>query len=171
MCIDPLTAITLGSAVFGGISSFSQSSAARDQANYQAAVQRNNEIISEQRAQTVERKGREEERLHRRQVAQLKGRQLVSLAGSGVDVTTGDSVDLLAETAELGERDAHKIRENTQQAAYDERLNALSFRNEARLYDAKAANENPLLAGTTSLLTGAAPIASKWFSKSGKKAA
>lgn len=155
---------SLASTALGAISSYQESKAQKQQAEYQAAVARNNQIISEQNALAVERQGRERAAQERERAEQLRSRQLVSLAGQGVDVTTGSSVDLLADTAAAAQRDRNIIQSDAARQAFNVRAQGMNQGAQANLFQAQADAQSPFMAGATSFLGGIAPIASKWYS-------
>ena len=178
-------AVGIASAGMGMVQSYQQAKAQEDQAEYQAAVARNNQIIADRNAQETQRRGEEidkqteekgrlEKNKYRRQVAEMQSDQMAKLAGQGVDVSTGTSIDLLADTAELGELDAQTIKQNTAQQAYDvryqaardaynQRVGGMNQGAQAGLYQAQAEAQNPMMAGVSSLLSGAGSVASKWM--------
>jgi len=155
--------------VMSSIGAMNQAKAAKDQANYQAAVARNNKVIADRQAESMLKQGEEAANQQRLKARQLAGRQLVSLAAQGVDVTVGSSVDLLADTAELTAFDAQKIKGNAAQAAYEKRVQGDNFQTQAGLYDAKASAQNPALAGASTLFSGLGSVASNWKSSPGTK--
>lgn len=207
MC-DPvsLTIMTVGSAAMGAMSAFQQAAAQRanlqaqaNQAQYQAQIARNNQIIAERnaarfeeigerQAKQVEEQGQLEANRYRRRIKEHQADQMVRFAGQGVDVTQGSSIDLLADTAELGELDARTIESNTRQAASDARygsaMDAYSarvsgsnqaasanlYQNSSRNFNQQAGSVNPLMSGVSSLLQGAGTVASKWNFSSGGSA-
>lgn len=143
-----------------------QTSAARqEQAEFQSKVATNNRILAEREATQIEKRGKDAASLHKLQAEQLASRQLVSLAGQGVDVSEGSSVDLLADTAELAEFDAAVIRGNAAREAYNMRVQAANFGNQSNLFTATADNESPLFAGTSTLLQGAGSVAANWYER------
>lgn len=140
-----------------------QSAARREEAEFQAKVARNNEILAEREALSIEKRGAEAANLHKQKAGQLKARQMVALAGQGVDVSEGSSVDILADTAELAAFDAAVIRGNADRAAYNARVQGANFGSQAGLFSATASNESPLFAGTSTLLSGAGAVAKQWY--------
>lgn len=157
------TAASLAGTGLSAYGMYTQSQAMKDQAAYQAAVQRNNQLIANRQAEDVLQRGQLQERQYRSRVAQIKSEQLVGLVGQGVDVTEGTSVDLLSETAALGELDAQTIRANAERAAYDTRVQATNFGASAQMSQLRSEAENPLVAGGGTLLSGLGSVASKWY--------
>jgi hypothetical protein len=161
------TGVAIGGTVLATASAFNQSQAVKDQTAYQAAIARNNQVIAERKAANVETKGRLDVARQRLKVRQLMGRQTVALAGQGVDVTSEGEVNLLAETAELGELDAQTIRVGAAQDAAAVRAQGANFGAQATLLDAQSRAQNPLLAAGTTALTGFGSISAQWYKQTG----
>lgn len=161
MC-ELTTIATIGSAVMSAYGSYQESKAQKQQAEYQAAVARNNQIIADRNAKEIEKRGEIEANRYRAQVRQKMADQMVGLAGQGVDVTTGTSIDLLADSAELGELDAQTIRSNASREAYNQRVAGMNYGAQAGLYQSQADNQSPLMSGVSSLLSGAGTVADRW---------
>ena len=143
---------------------YADSQAQKDQANYQAGVARNNKIISDRNAADITKQGKDEANRYRARVRQLEAQQTVSLVAQGADVTEGSNVDLLADTAELGEFDAQIIESNAGRAAYNARVEGMNFQAQAGLYKAKANAQMPAFSGATTLLSGAGQVNNRWNS-------
>lgn len=158
MC-DPATAglvISAVSAVAGGVSSYQQSQAQKDQAEYQAAVAEQNAIRQDMLAQQQVQAGAEEVDAHRREVAQVKGRQRSLLAAGNVDIAWGTPEQLQLDTAYYGEADAAMIRHNAELRAWQTRSGAANLRSEAEVQRSRADTFSPLVSGGTALASGAA---------------
>lgn len=142
-----------------------QGQAARQAADYRAAVLRNNQIMAERQAQDAIERGKIEEGRYRDRVAALKGRQRVVMAANGFDINEGSNLTLLEDTARTGELDALTIRSNAAREAYGYRVRGQNFGSEAELTSAsgraqEAAGET---AAFSSLLGGSGSVASKWY--------
>ena len=148
MC-NPALFIMAGSAIMQGVSSYQQSAAAKAAGEYNAKV-------NELRAVDAESRGVQEGIRHRQQVAQLKGSQRASLAANGLDLGEGSALDILTGTDILGTMDAGGIRQNAEREA-------AGYRSAATMDAFGASQQKPLLAGATSLLSGAGGVASKWY--------
>ena len=133
---------------------------------YQAQVDDNNRKVALWKAQDAKDRGAKEEASLRIKVAQLKGRQKSALAASGVEIGDGSALDILGDTAALGELDALTIRSNAEREAYEQKVNASNLAANASMKRMGA--DNAIIAGNigarTSLLSGAGSIASKWQS-------
>jgi len=132
---------------------------------YQAKIDDNNTKVALWKAQDAKARGAKEEAAHRVKVAALKGRQRSALAASGVEVGSGSALDILADTAALGELDALTIRSNAEREAYEHKVDASNLTANAGMKRMGA--KNAIIAGNisakTSLLSGAGSVASKWY--------
>lgn len=165
--VAPIIAIaaTALSTVAGVAGSIQQGQAARKQAEYQAAVARNNRIIAERKAEDARERGAVEERQHRLMVAQRIGSQRASAAGRGVLVDVGSAADLTADTAQFGELDALTIRSNAEREAQAFEAEGRGFEAEAGLHQLRgrtAERESFLEAGGT-FLSGTSKVADRWY--------
>jgi hypothetical protein len=138
--------------------------------NYQSAVAANNSIIASQQAAIQERaaedalsRGRIDEQQHRLKVSQMMGSQRAALAGSGVLVDSGSGLNLLADTATMGEMDALTIRGNAEREAYNARIGAWNstakagqLMSDSGMYGVAASNasSNGAWGAGTSLMSG-----------------
>lgn len=163
-----MAAIAVGSVAASTIGSYQSAKAAKNAAQYNAAISRNNSIIAERQAKDRITQGQEEERTFRKQLSQMKGRQRSIYAGSGVVVDEGTPLDILSETAELGEIDALTIRRNAEREAYGFEQQAQGFTNQAELQSASAQNINPYFSAGTTLLTEGSRAAATFYTPGGK---
>jgi hypothetical protein len=153
------TAVSTGLTMMGQAQ---QASAARDRANYQAAIARNNQTIAQYQKADALKRGEVAKQEHRQKVIQLKGKQRAALAASGFDVNSDDALDILADTAEIGELDALTIENNAKREAWGFEIEGQNASNQATLYDYEAANQNPLTAQAGTLFSGIGSVADKW---------
>ena len=160
-----LTAVSTAVSAFGQIQ---QGKAAEKQAQFQAQVARNNAIIAERKAQDAIDRGKVAEAERRQETAQLLARQRASAAAGGVLVDTGSILDIISDTAGLGELDALTIRANAQREATGFRDQAAQFQNDASLTEAAGQNRRraSLINAGGTLLEGGAKVASRWQSLS-----
>jgi hypothetical protein len=162
MC-EPTTIMAIGAGL-STISAYGQSKAAKSQAQYQAAVQRNNTIIAERKAEDSIERGERQARLQKLKGKQLASKQMVSLAAQGVDITDGTSIDLLADTAEASAFEEEIIKNNAERQAYNHQVSANNFESQAGLFDAHADAQNPLFNAATTAAVGIGNIyASNWY--------
>ena len=89
--------------------------------------------------------------------AAFKGEQAAAFGASGAEIESGSSLNILADTAELGKLDELRIRNNAQREAF-------ALESGAAISEAEGSNARTssfLTAGGT-LLGGAGQVASKW---------
>lgn len=179
-------ALTAAATAMSAYGMYAQGQQQQKQAEYQAAVANNNAIVANQNAAIQDRaaqdalaRGRIDEQQHRLKVAQMKGSQRSALAASGVQVDTGSALDVVADTALMGEMDALTIRSNAEREAYSFLVGAYNARAQAstlqaesglyRMTGANAARNGAFGAGTT-LLGGAAQIGANYYAAAPKSA-
>lgn len=137
---------------------FRQGQAASAEADFRSQIAGNNAIIAGQNAEIALEKGRAEIRDERRKTKQRIGLQRAQLAAQGFDVSEGSSIDILGDTAALGELDVLRIEADAENRARNFRIQASSFESEATL--GRFASKNALTAGRigagSTLITGAA---------------
>lgn len=107
MC-DPATlmiAATVASAASAGVGALTAS----QQANYQAKIAERNAAMEREAAVQEQENTRQAALKHYREVAQLKGQQIVGAAANGVGVDFGTAGDMLADTEMLSREDVDRI--------------------------------------------------------------
>ena len=145
--------------------SFNQAQGQKDMYAYQSAVENNKAVVRERQAVDAKARGEELARAKKSQIKTIGGRQLVTLAGQGGDVTTGTSVDLLAETKELGKWEEQKIRNNAAREANSIRADVTNIRADAQAAKSASEQVNPLLAGATTGLKGFGQVGAQWYNR------
>lgn len=135
-----LTALKVVGGVVSAISSMRQASAAKDAAEFNAAVNRNNAITARQQAEADAKEQERDKRLR-------AGANRASLGGSGVSVE-GSPLDVLGDIAAEEELDRLKILHNGE-------LRATGFENNAQL-DTMRANSQSGVGGAASSILGVA---------------
>jgi len=169
MCLPALPLISAVAGIAGTAVSFfgaqQQANAQAKAYEYQAAVGRNNAIISERNAQAAIQAGQTEEQNQRRKTAQLEGAARAAIAANGIDTTSGSSLDVLGDTAKLGELDALTIRSNAGRAAYNYRVQGMSETAQSGLdmASASSARSAGTINGMSSLLSGATSLSDKFM--------
>lgn len=163
----PFAYVAAAAAVIGaGLSAYGaseQAAAQKNAANYQAQVDAENaKIALAQRSDALQRGELEAQRKMREQ-AQLIGTQRAALAASGVDVTQGSALDLLASTEFLGQEDVAIIQSNAAREAWGYEIQAGNSGSASNFERWKANQANPtkagVIAGTSSLLSSASSYA------------
>ncbi len=160
-------AATIGGGVMSVMSARNQAQAAQDQANYQAAVQRNNAIIQERNAQEQIRQGELDARQQRALGERFAAEQTALMAAQGADVTEGSNVDLLADSAEASKLEEGIIRNNAERRAYQFRVAGNNANAQAGLYQTQADSQNPTGAAIGSGFNAFSNFASRWYRSTG----
>lgn len=167
------------SAVTGFIGAQQEGAQQQKQAEYQAAIQRNNAIIANQNANVAldyakdaRLRGDMEAEQFSGKVRQLEGQQKAVLAANGVQVGAGTALDITAETKQIGQLDALTIRSNSEREALGFENQAVNFQAQSQNQAASAnlssfAGANAASAANgrafSSLLSGAGSVAGKWY--------
>ena len=143
-----------------------QAGAAQSNAlRYQADVDRNNQIIQERLATDAIERGKEEERMHRIKIGQFKGQQINAFAKNGVTVDSGTPLDVLSDTAMIGELEALTIRNNAEREAYGYRVNAMNYgaSSQNNRTASSVARKSGNQGAFTSVLSTAGSVSDKWY--------
>jgi hypothetical protein len=133
MCAPILPiALTLASTAVSAIGAYST-------ASYTAAVAKRNAEQAKIFAQDAVARGEQKADSERRKVAYKMGAQRVGIAASNVDVGSGMGLDIIGDTALLGEMDVQIIRQNADREAK-------GYLNQSAQYtmDARAARQSGL---------------------------
>lgn len=109
---------------------------------YNAQVAEENRKIALNNAAMERQAGLEEARRQRIATLQAIGKQEVALAANGVDVGYGTSLDLIEDTATMGELDALMIEYDAEKKARNYEIQANNFANEANLATFASRNAN-----------------------------
>ena len=160
MPMNVLGLLGLGLSAFGSVQ---QSKATKDAYNQGAEVERQNKVLAEMQAQDAIERGVLAGQSHRRQVGQLKGSQIASMAARGLDLGEGTAADVLASTDIMAEYDEKMIQANAQKEAEGFRMMGKNYAGNAALLMGRAGRENPLLSGVSSLLTNADKVSEYWY--------
>lgn len=139
MC-ELTTMLMIGSTVMGAAGAIQQGKAAQASANYNAKVADMNAKIAERQARDAVERGQQEEQQQRMKTSQVIGQQRAALAANGVDLAFGSPLDVLVDTATMGELDALTIRANTYREERDIRQQGLNSTAQASAFRAEGAN-------------------------------
>jgi hypothetical protein len=137
-----------GMSAFGGM----------QQGRYQAAVAKNNQRLAERQAEDALRRGDLAEDQQRRKTGLILGTQRAGLAGQGTALDEGSPLDIVGDTAMVGETDALTIRSNAEREAWGYRAQAMNFGAQADIERSRAG----LLGTGASLLGGGVGILDRW---------
>lgn len=165
--------IAIGTTALGGIlgavGQRREGKALKAQATFQAAVLRNNKLLTDIKAKEVLEEGAIAQQQRQLQVGQIIGEQRASFAGRGVVVDEDTAFDLLLDAVRIGKLDEIAIQTNADREALALKMQGANFETQARQAEAagKAAATAGLFGAAGTLLTTAGKVASKWaiFSK------
>lgn len=156
MCIgfDPISLGAIASALGTGIGVVGQVQASNAEADAAIYQQKQSAIMAEDAL----KRGVQEEEAQRRKTAALAGRQQAVLAASNVDIGSGSPLDILADTAVLGELDAQTIKGNAarEAAGYQQQGDLAGMR-------AKSAKSAGMVGAFGTALSGVGTLADKWY--------
>ncbi len=158
----------IGSSAMGAINSYQQGKAQQEQYNYEARVAQENARIAQSNADEERQQGIEEARLQRIKASQAIGSQKTAMAANGVDITEGTALDVIEDTAAMGELDALQTRYNYERRALAYEQNANNLQNQSNLdilagQNAYSAGKMNGLAHGLEGIQKAGSVASKWF--------
>ncbi len=108
MCI-PLPALALAATAVSTIGTGIGALQANAQAQYRAKIEERNAAMEREAAQQEQENTRQAALKHYREVAQLKGQQIVGAAANGVSTNFGTAADTLADTEMLSREDVNRI--------------------------------------------------------------
>lgn len=159
---------TIASTVLGTVSSVQQGKSQQAMYNYQAQVANENAKIANKNAANERQTGIEEARLQRMKTMQAVGSQQAAMAANGMDITQGTSLDIIEDTAAMGELDALQIQTNYERKAQAYEQQANNFNNEANMdvIAGKNAYKTGMINAAQTGLNGVAKltdVSSKWL--------
>lgn len=147
--------ITMAISAVGAVQQV-QSNKAAAQAQEEQATE--NAKFAEAQANNATMTGLVEEDRRRAQTRAMLAKQRVSLAANNIDMSTGTPLELLGDTAAIGEQDALTIRANAAREAWGYRSQGVNYKNEA------AANTSALKNRSTgTILTTAGNMAQQGY--------
>lgn len=154
--------------IVGGVSNYQQGKSQQAMYNYQAQIDENNAKIAQKNAAEERQTGIEEARLQRMKTLQAIGSQETAMAANGMDVTQGTSLDIIGDTAAMGELDALQIEHNYEKRALSYEQQAGNYSNQAnldRIAGKNAYNAGVMNAAQSGLngLSKVGSVATKWF--------
>lgn len=145
----------VASAGIAGYSAYQQGKVAKGAAAYQEGVAKNNEIIANRAGDDALKRGAVEEAKYRQDIDLLKGKQIAGFAASGTDIQSDSALDIIGETAAMGELDALTIRSNYEREAYKNRVEGMNFSAQNLLLNYQRQSINP---GTNAALTSTSSL-------------
>lgn len=149
--------IGLALSAAGTVQTVRANNAAADAANEQA---KENAKLAEAQAQNATMTGLVEEDRRREQTRRMLATQRATIAANNLDMSTGTPLELLGDTAAVGEQDALMIRANAAREAWGFRSQGVNYKNEGAMAKAAAKNNNraTILTSAGNLASGAANL-------------
>jgi len=156
---------TIASTVIGAAGQMQAANATAAAAEYNAEVNRRNAIVAQNLAADARKRGIEAVNEQHMKTAALKGRQIAVISANNLDVTSGSPLDVLGDTAQIGEWDARTIRGNFEREALGHETQVMNFNAEAGLNEMKArsARSAGMIAAAGSIAGGLGTVADKWY--------
>lgn len=156
----------VGGAAFSILGAYNSSKSNKKAYEYNAVVEQNNAKFAEMQAQDAIARGHNTEAVSRMQTAQLMGKQRATMAARGIALDEGSPLNILNDTAYMGEHDALVIRDNTAKEAWALRNQSKNYSDNAALLQARAEAENPFMNVAGTLLTTGGQVADRWYRNS-----
>lgn len=154
----------IGGGVTSAIGSYYSAATQKATMQGQAAVADVNARIAELGAQSALYQGQQQVGALTLKAGQLKSSQRTAMAANGIDLGSGNAVEIQASTDIMKEIDANTLTANAVRSAWGYRTQAVNFENEALTKRATAGAINPLGSAVGSLLGSAASVAGSWYS-------
>ena len=142
-----------------------EADAAERTAAYQAGILMANQIAAARAAEDARVRGAEAAQRQRKGTRALIGKQRAVLASNGVLVDTGSALDIVSETAGLGEEDALQLLLNSEREALDFERQGRQFGSDATnaIAGASALSRATSLQSVGTLIGGASSVAERWY--------
>lgn len=165
MCLAAVgVVVSLLSTVVGVMGQMQAANAAAAQAEYQARIQKNNAIIAGRMAEDSRKRGAEAEAQQRMKTSALIGRQRAVFGARNLDMGSGSPLDILGDTAMLGELDALTTRNNYEREAIGFEAQSSNFTAQANLSKMESDNlkQSGLFNAFATALGGVQTISQNW---------
>ena len=142
-----------------------EAAASERPAAYQAGVLMANQIAATRAAEDARLRGQQAAQRQRKGTRQLIGKQRAVLASNGVMVDSGSALDIVSETAGLGEEDALQMLFNAEREALDyERLGRQAGADATMtIASGSAIARATSLNSVGTLIGGASAVADRWY--------
>ena len=145
-----------------------QADAAERTAAYQAGVLMANQIAATRAAEDARQRGEQAALNQRKGTRQLIGKQRAVLASNGVMVDSGSALDIVSETAGLGEQDALQMLFNAEREAQNYERQGRQAGTDATMAieTGSAISRATSLQSVGTLIGGSASVADRWYNYS-----
>ena len=153
-------------AVTSAIGAYYSAQSAQNTLKHQSKMSEINARIAELGARSALLQGQRQEQSVRLRGAQVKARQRVSLAASGIDIANSETaLNLLTSSDYFTESDALTVQRNAIQSAWGYRTQATDYRSQGAMARADAGAVSPGMAAASSLIGSATSVADRWYSR------
>lgn len=158
-------AISAVSGVMQAVGSMQQGQGQKQQADYQAAIQRNNAVAAGYAADDAIQRGKVAEQQQRLKGRLLLGQMNAALAANGQVVNQDSAGQMVIDQAGANEFEAQQVRNNAEREAYRFRIQQGNFEANANLSQIQGANaySSGVTSAAGSLLSTAGKVASQWY--------
>lgn len=140
MC-EPTTIFAVAGLVLTAAAGVQQANAAKAAGQAQEEQAAENAKAAGAQARNAELTGQVDEDRRRQQTRQMLATQRAMFATNGVDMSTGSAMEILGDTAAIGEQDALTIRANAAREAWGYKVDANNYGNQGRVAKATASNQ------------------------------
>jgi hypothetical protein len=140
MCVGIGAIVGMISSAVSAVGAMQQANAQAEAADYNAQVQRNNEIVAQRMAEDSRQRGIVAEQDARVQKQLLLSKQKTAIASRNFEAGSGTALDMMGDAAMFEELDALTIRHNYAREALSYETQAMNFNAEANLSDMEARN-------------------------------
>ncbi len=141
MC-EVTTVLLVAGLVLGVAGGVQQANAQKANAEFQEDQAKENAKGAEAQAQSATMTGLVEEDRQRQRTRAFLASQRTTLAANNLDMSTGTPLELLGDTAAMGEQDALTIRANAAREAWGYRSQSVDFRNQGAIARATGKNQS-----------------------------
>ena len=139
MC-EVTTVLAVGALVLGAAAGVQQAQAQKAAGQAQEAQAKENAKAANVQAQNAVLTGQIEEDRRRQQTRRMLATQRTAMAANNIDMSSGTALEVLGDTAAIGEQDALTIRANAAREAWGYKGDANNSMNQGRM--ARAAGQN-----------------------------
>jgi len=162
-----LAQFSTASSISGGISTaigaYYDASMQKQSLKHTEAMAAISARVAELGAQSALLQGKSEVAKLTQQAGQLKSRQKVALAASGVDLGVGNAAEIQASTDMMKEIDVNTIQSNAWRTAWGQRVQAQNYLSQADAARITAKGINPYMSAANSLMGDSGQVASQWY--------
>lgn len=159
MC-DVVT-LMAAAAVTSTLGTFQASAAQSANAKFQQQLANENARRTTEQMRDANARGADEEQQVKKEGAIAVANTRAALASNNMDLTTGSPLDTILQTSMEVERDAYRVRRNTESEVHDLAVQRTNYLNQGAAYaaEAKNAKTSGFIAGVGTALSGASGIA------------